>query len=201
MVWGAFRHRGRLCFRPRCRSSVLRSGTETELTSCVRLGTETDFSSSVPSAPESFERTLRRAHSTYARLFNKKHGFSGYLWQDRFFSCPLDEAHTWAALRYVEQNPVRAGMIDKAEDYPWSSAAARCRGERNPLLSSILAETRAPSEWLSWLAIASDTSFEEQIRASTASGIPCGGEDFVRGIEDQVGRVLRLQKPGPKPEI
>ena len=152
----------------------------------------------VPSAPDSLEKTFRRAHSIYARRFNTKHGFSGYLWQDRFHSCPLDEDHMWAALRYVEHNPVRAGMVAKAEDYPWSSAAAHCRGERDPLLGSFLTETRTPAEWFRWLAIANDTSFDKQIRASTASGIPCGDENFVRSVEGQVGRVLRLQKPGPK---
>src|SRR6266446_2953558 len=77
----------------------------------------------IPLHPDSFAKTFRRAHSIYARWFNRKYGLSGYLWQDRYFSCPLDEAHFWAAMRYVERNPVRAGLVSKAEDYPWSSAA------------------------------------------------------------------------------
>ena len=62
----------------------------------------------VPQRPDSLAKAFRRAHSIYALQFNRKHGFSGYLWQDRFYSCPLDERHMWAAVRYVERNPVRA---------------------------------------------------------------------------------------------
>ena len=43
-----------------------------------------------------------------------------------FFSTALDEAYTWSAIRYVERNPVCAGMVTRAEEYKWSSAAARC---------------------------------------------------------------------------
>src|SRR5947207_319917 len=55
----------------------------------------------IPLQPDSFARTFRRAHSIYAREFNKKYGSRGYLWQDRFYSCALDEKHFWSAMRYV----------------------------------------------------------------------------------------------------
>jgi REP-associated tyrosine transposase len=87
----------------------------------------------VPLQPDSFAKAFRRAHSMYARWFNRKYGLSGYLWQDRFFSCPLDEDHFWAAMRYVERNPVRAGLVARAEDYPWSSAAFHSFGRPNAL--------------------------------------------------------------------
>src|ERR1700726_4375925 len=51
---------------------------------------------------------------------------SGHVWQDRYYSCPLDESHLWEALRYTELNPVRASMVAKAEGWGWSSAAAHC---------------------------------------------------------------------------
>jgi putative transposase len=54
----------------------------------------------------------------YAQAVNRRHGWSGHLWQGRFFSSPLDDAHLWAAVRYVERNPVRAGIVSRAEDYP-----------------------------------------------------------------------------------
>jgi hypothetical protein len=50
------------------------------------------------------------------------------LWQNRFFSCPLDEAHLWAALPQVERNSVRAGLVEQAEDHAWSSAQCHLTG-------------------------------------------------------------------------
>ena len=50
-------------------------------------------------------------------------------------SCVLDAPHLWACVRYVERNPVRAGLVERAEDWPWSSAAAHCAGDEDPLLS------------------------------------------------------------------
>src|SRR3954469_18455587 len=82
----------------------------------------------VPMHPESLSGLFRRVNSIYARLFNEKYGQRGYVWQDRFYSSPLDEHHFWSAIRYVERNPVRAKMVTRAEDYEWSSAVARCRG-------------------------------------------------------------------------
>jgi hypothetical protein len=71
-----------------------------------------------------FARTLRHAHSEYALARNRAGGRSGHLWQNRFFSCPLNFSHLIAALRYVDLNPVRAGLCLQAWDWPWSSASA-----------------------------------------------------------------------------
>ena len=75
----------------------------------------------VPQRADSLANAFRHAHSIYALRFNRKYRFSGHLWQDRFYSCALDERHMWATIRYVELNPVRAGLTSKASDYPWSS--------------------------------------------------------------------------------
>jgi len=80
----------------------------------------------VPEREESLARALRDAHTVYAMRVNTRTQQSGHVWQGRFYSCVLDEWHLWAAVRYVERNPVRAGMVDRAEDHPWSSARAHC---------------------------------------------------------------------------
>ena len=86
----------------------------------------------VPQRADSLANVFRHAHSIYALHFNRKYRFSGHLWQDRFYSCALDEPHMWAAIRYVELNPVRAGLTSKAADYPWSSALPHCRRKEDP---------------------------------------------------------------------
>ena len=80
----------------------------------------------VPETAESLAAALKPLHLRHAQELNHRLNISGILWQGRFHSTPLDERHFWAAVRYVERNPVRTGMVEHAWDYPWSSAAAHC---------------------------------------------------------------------------
>ena len=67
-----------------------------------------------PSNGDGLQRVLKPLHMRYAQRVNKANGWKGHLWQGRYFSSALDEAYTWSAIRYVERNPVRAGMVTKA---------------------------------------------------------------------------------------
>jgi putative transposase len=152
----------------------------------------------VPPDLKSLGVALRSAHGTYADYFNTKHEQVGHLWGERYFSSVLDEAYLWNAIRYVEQNPVRAGLVERAEDYEWSSAAAHCGLRRDSLLSEDCPLLPAISDWSSWLR---DEVPPEQIsflREKTHSGRPCGNDDFVRSVGSQLGRTIQLAKPGPK---
>ncbi|MCK5863023.1 MAG: transposase, partial [Candidatus Hydrogenedentes bacterium] len=80
----------------------------------------------VPGDERALGKALRDAHTVYAMHFNTRTAISGHVWQGRFSSCPLDEQHLWAAVRHVERNPVAAGIVERAEQYRWSSAAAHC---------------------------------------------------------------------------
>jgi len=80
----------------------------------------------IPRKSESLASTLKDTHGRYASYWNAAHHSSGHAWQGRFYSCPLDPAHLWEALRYTELNPVRAGMVQSAEQWKWSSAAVHC---------------------------------------------------------------------------
>ena len=89
----------------------------------------------VPQRQDSLARTFHTVQMLYARYVNAKRNTGGHLWQGRFFSCALDEPHVHAAVRYVEMNPVRAGLVSLPEDYPWSSARGHITGEADPVLS------------------------------------------------------------------
>lgn len=78
----------------------------------------------IPEQPLSLALAFRDAHTAYSSYFNTRHGETGHLWQNRFFSCPLDECHLHAAIRYVEMNPVRAHIVPEPGSYEWSSARA-----------------------------------------------------------------------------
>lgn len=152
----------------------------------------------VPQCATSLSEVFRNAHSVYGRWFNKKYGLSGHLWQGRFYSCVLSESHLWAAVRYVERNAVRAGMVSRAEDYRWSSARAHVYGKPDPLLDSGLPLLGAVGNWSEWLAAKDVDSELKAIRTATAKDYPFGEEAFVERLEAELGRPLRPKKVGRK---
>jgi putative transposase len=155
----------------------------------------------VPEREEALGKGLRDAHTVYAIYFNGRTRLSGHVWQGRFYSTVLDDAHLWAAVRYVENNPVRAGMVEHAEAYPWSSAPAHCAGTADSLLAPGLPLLEGISNWRAWLAAPFEGEEEryDHIRRHTHTGRPCGSETFLQRLEDLTGRALRPKPRGPKP--
>ena len=151
----------------------------------------------VPGRANSLPIVLRDAHGRYATYLNGRQAASGHVWQGRYYSCPLDRTHLWTALRYVERNPVRAGMVARPDEYPWSSAAAHC-GHRHELLDlEIWSAAWTPASWRSFLSDAAEEEEEaERIRRNTHTGRPLGSEEFVRQTERMLGRALAPQKGG-----
>ena len=155
----------------------------------------------IPRTESGLAQALGRTHGDYARWLNLQRGEVGHVWQNRFYSCPLDERHQWEALRYVELNPVRAGLVAEAWEWRWSSAAAHVAGvDRTGLLDSAEWETRwNPESWRDVLEYGvEDGAFLERIREATRTGRPAAGAEFVVELEGRVGRLLRPRKRGPK---
>jgi putative transposase len=151
----------------------------------------------VPRRAESLPAALRHVHGRYATYFNARQCSSGHVWQGRYYSCPLDDAHLWAALRYAELNPVRARMVDHAWDYRWSSAAAHSGGGTGSLLETAPFDARwAAPEWLAYLTGAEAPERIDRIRSCTHTGRPLGAADFVERLEQATHRRLAPQKGG-----
>jgi len=141
----------------------------------------------VPERSDSLGRAIQWAHGKYAEVFNVRYELVGHLWQGRFRSSVMDEHHLFNGVRYVERNPVRAGLVDRAEDYMWSSAAAHCGLRHDSILSNdcpLLAEIK---DWSSWLAGAEPEAELQNIRESTERCYPLGSKEFVRRIEEMSG--------------
>ena len=77
-----------------------------------------------PPTQRSLSSGIGYSHRLYAQKINKKYDRSGHLWESRYYSCPLDDSHFIQALIYTDRNPVRAGIVDSAIQYRWSSAKA-----------------------------------------------------------------------------
>ena len=148
----------------------------------------------VPASMDSLQLTLRRLHTRYAQSLNRRKEWKGHVWQGRYFASVLDETYFWAAVRYVERNPVRAGIVLRAEDYPWSSASAHCGLRTDPTLGTNPNWQRqfaGIGDWSAWLAAGDEPTGLEELRAHTSQGLPCGSRQFIESLETKSGRYLR----------
>ena len=156
-----------------------------------------------PSAPESLAKALGRTHFRYTQYINRFHRRSGHLWQNRFFSCPLGREHFWQALRYVEQNPLRAGIVRQAWAYPWSSASAHLgREDAAGLLDlSYWRQISSQVEWRAALEKQQSDEMIERLRLNTHTGRPLAGDAFISKLETLLNKRLRPLPIGrPKTE-
>lgn len=148
----------------------------------------------VPESKEALEQVFRPLHTRYAQRINRVKKWKGHVWQGRFFSSALDETYLWAAIRYVERNPVRARMVRRAENYPWSSAAAHCGLKEDTVLTADaewLRQVKSLGNWPRWLAEGDRPEQLEVLRRHVERGLPCGAGGFIRKLERQAKQLLR----------
>ncbi len=149
----------------------------------------------VPETADGLQRGLGEAHRRYTRLVNFREGWRGYLWQGRFASFPLDEAHLHAAGRYVELNPVRAGLKRRAMDWRWSSARAHLKGEDDDLVK-VAPMLERVGDWRAYLREGLTEEEHEALRQHERTGRPLGSDAFIAGLEAKLKRRLTKRKPG-----
>ena len=149
-----------------------------------------------PQNSDSLARTFNTLHMRYAQYVNKKQGISGHLWQGRFYSCILDEKHLYAAVRYIENNPVRAGLAKEPEEYPWSSANGHIKNGGDLILCDKSFLHSEIKNWTLYLKAGEDDITVEDIRSKTKIGRPCGEGGFMTKLEKKLGIELTKRKPG-----
>lgn len=156
----------------------------------------------VPHTEASLARGFGEAHKRYTRMKNFRDNTRGYLFQGRFGSCALDERHLLAAVRYVENNPVTAGMIRDAWEYKWSSAAYHVGDVKKDILVKSRNLYGLVRDWRKYLLETTEDNDDlSRVKRSTRTGRPAGNHDFVKKIETITGRSLQRQKPGQKRKI
>ena len=153
----------------------------------------------VASDEDSIRATLQVTHKRYSEYINTRQGWNGHLWQERFYSCPVDPDYFWVALRYIERNPVKAEMVPHASLYPWSSSVAHCGIREDTVLTNAKKwrELIASREnWYEWLG--EDESREQilHLKKATSRDMPCGSESFLDQIELEYNVCVRPPKMG-----
>ncbi|MDZ4306528.1 transposase [Allopontixanthobacter sp.] len=163
----------------------------------------------VPQVEDGLRATLGEAHRRYTRMVNFREGWRGHLFQGRFASYPMDEDHLMAAVRYVENNPVSAKMVERAEDWPWSSAKSHIQGGRTRLdpLTDMEALAGTAPNWQAMLRHglgaggvgAEGEAVAEAIEARLRTGRPLAADEWIKRQEAAIGQRLRPFRRGPKP--
>lgn len=153
----------------------------------------------VPATEAGLRLAIGEAHRRYTRRVNFRQRWRGHLWQGRFASFVLDDYYLLAATRYVELNPVRAGLAARAEDWPWSSAAAHLKRQDDRLVKAapMLEIVR---DWPRFLSEPGPENVQARLRTHENTGRPLGGEAFVAKLEAGTGRRLTPQRPGRPPK-
>ena len=149
----------------------------------------------VPQSETALARAFGEAHRRYTRMKNFEEGVRGYLFQGRFSSVVLDERHLIAAARYVEMNPVRAGMVGHAWEYPWSSAGFH---SGMTAVDPLVKEKTLPmliGNWREFLSGGDDKELNT-LRMATRTGRPAGDEVFITELSKITGKNVMRGRPG-----
>jgi putative transposase len=154
----------------------------------------------VPQDEDGLRKALSATHRAYAGIINARRKKTGHFWQGRFGCVAMDEAHVEAALRYVLLNPVRARLVAKPENWPWSSAKALIKGRADGLTE--VAEVREQfGDIRLFLGDMPDLEMREMmLRRAESIGRPLGDLAFLDKLERKFGRSLKPAKRGPKPK-
>ena len=146
----------------------------------------------------SIAKAIGNTHRAFSSLQNRRRDVTGHLWANRFFSTALDETHLWAAVRYVELNPVRGNLVVDATDYRWSRARAHAGLTTDPLLDPNRPFPGPIDDWAGWLRLGLEDVIVKKIRENTTTGQPTGSDTFLAEMETRLGRPVRAGTPGPR---
>lgn len=135
-----------------------------------------------PKDPDGLRALFGDAHRRYTKFINWRHGWTGHLWQGRFGSVAMDEHHLASALRYVALNPVRAGLVARPEEWPFSSVRQHLEGKSDGLVQVGPVLARFP-DFRSLIEKPEQTNEFAPLRKSETSGRPLGGKNWLAAIK------------------
>ena len=144
-----------------------------------------------PTKNESLCKMMQGITLCYTQYINRTYKRTGRLWESRYHSSIVDkEKYLWAVARYIEQNPVRGEIVNKAEDYPYSSAKAHIHGVKDEILGEALFEGRQREDYIELMKASIKEEEINNIRNHTRNGRPMGSESFIEKMEQKLDRIL-----------
>ena len=157
-----------------------------------------------PDKAESVGQMMKKLGQRYVQYVNRTYRRSGTLWEGRFRSCLIqDETYLLTCHRYIELNPVRAGMVEHPADYPWSSYHANGQGkgstilEPHPLYAALgRSNIERQAAYLELFRYQIEPGVIDEIRKSTNGNFVLGDDRFAEQVEAMLGRRARPGKSG-----
>lgn len=144
-----------------------------------------------PSSEESLQKMMQGLTLCYTQHMNRKYQHTGRLWESRYHSCIVDQdSYLWAVARYIEQNPVRATIVESPWDYPYSSARDHFGLVQDAVLGEDLFPEIQRNDYIAFTKSSLPVEQIEEIRQSTRTGRPLGTERFVTEIERRLKKRL-----------
>ena len=154
----------------------------------------------IPREENSLAEFFGRLHQEYAKRTNFRYEWTGHLWQNRFYSVVMSSRHTITAMRYVERNPVRSGLVRAPDEWPWSSARGNLGLADDDLIAGRPALNIVP-DWSAYLFGAENECDLRELRRVTGTGRPTGDDGFIETIESVSGRRVRKKAAGRRQKI
>ena len=153
----------------------------------------------VPRDMDGLRAPLASVHTAYSQRVNRAHGLGGHLFQGRYASYPMDDAHLMVAARYIENNPVAAKMVARAEDWPWSSARAHLGLADDGLTDAARLGAHVPN-WRAMLARGLEAADDdERIARALRSGRPTGDPAWLKALSERCGIITAPPRRGRPP--
>ena len=154
--------------------------------------------SATPPDDSALAKLLGNATQALSRWLNTAAGDVGPNWQGPFYAAPMDELHAVVAARYIERNPVAAGLVDRAWDWHWSSAAFHVGlGSKPRLLNSAARPGGASaSEWADALGAPLPTAMVDSIHGASSGKALLASDDWIRRVENTLGKRIRPRPRG-----
>jgi len=150
-----------------------------------------------PQKPESLAKLMQGVTLSYTKYRNRRYHKTGRLWESRYYSCIIDaEDYLWTVARYIEQNPVHAGIVKKAEDYPYSSARAHITAAQDEVLNEELVSAEERADYIKLIRSIITEKEAKFIRLSTKKGLPLGSDSFLKEIEGRLKVSFKNKKSG-----
>jgi len=158
------------------------------------------FFSAVPSEKENLRLAIGEAHRRYTRRVNFREGWRGHLWQGRFSSYVMDERYLLACARYIENNPVQAGLADRADGWSWSSAKSHIGRKNDKLVNVEPLLSMVKEDWSDFLWEKIPSEEQQEMHKHERTGRPLGSIAFIEQLESMLNLSLKPKKPGRKPK-
>lgn len=158
----------------------------------------------VPYEENSLAKAFNVAHMRYAQYINQRRKEQGHLWQGRFYSCALDKMYCALAIKYIEKNPLRLGLVQNAWEWKWSSALAHIEDTSSLLELEDISRLTDMSKavWKQYLMGRDRGHLVGKIKRHTLKGYPLGQEEFILKLEKELGKSLKILPRGrPKKKL